>query len=248
MGLLRSESSNQSWLKQKGSAMLAIVALHVVVVGALMHMGVIRVEAEPEPVAIKIAFLNDKPPEPPRPEQPRIEPPVVVMPPPLVDIPIDMPLPPTAITVVARAEPPSPPAAPMQSMDSDIPIPVDSVDYLYKEPLRYPPQAKSARAQGIVYLQVVIDREGLPREVRVHRSSGFQALDGAACDAVRKFRFRPYRENGVTHVAQVIVPIQFSLTGRGMRDKPPAGRGPPPGHDDHEPGRDRRGEHGDDHS
>jgi protein TonB len=234
MGLLRTES-DRSWLKQKGSAMLGIVGLHVVAIGALMHMGVIHVTPEPEPVAIKIAFLNDKPPEAPRPEQPRLEPlPAVVMPPSLVDIPIDLPPPPTAITVVARAEPPAPPAAPMQSIDTDTPIPVDSVDYLYQEPLRYPPQAKSARAQGIVYLQVVIDREGLPREVRVHRSSGFQSLDGAACDAVRKFRFRPYRENGVTHVAQVIVPIQFSLTGRGMRDKPP--------------GRDRHGEHGDERS
>jgi len=247
MGLLRSERSSRSWLKQKGSAIFAIVGLHVVAVGTLMHMGVIHVEAAPEAEPIKIAFLIDKPPEPARPEQPRIEPlPPVVMPPPLVDIPIDVPPPPTAITMVARAaEPPAPPAAPMHSPDSDTPIPVDSVDYLYQEPLRYPPQAKSARAQGIVYLQVVIDREGLPREVRVHRSSGFQLLDGAACDAVRKFRFRPYRENGVTHVAQVIVPIQFSLTGRGMRDKPPAGRGPP-GHDDHDgPGRDR---HGDDRS
>ncbi len=243
MGLLRSDRSSQSWLKQKGSAIFAIVALHVVVVGALMHMGVIHVEAAPEAEPIKIAFFNDKPPEPLRPEQPRMEPlPPVVMPPPLVDVPIDMPPPPTAITVVARvAEPPAPPSAPTQSLDPDTPIPVDTVDYLYQEPLRYPPQAKSARAQGIVYLQVVIDREGLPREVRVHRSSGFQSLDGAACDAVRKFRFRPYRENGVTHVAQVIVPIQFSLTGRGMRDRPPPGHVPPPGHDERGPGRDPHG-------
>jgi protein TonB len=119
---------------------------------------------------------------------------------------------PTAITVVASAEPPAPPAA--RHPGADAPVPVDSVEYLRQVPPRYPPQARRARAQGIVYLSVVIDHDGRPREVRIHRSSGSELLDSAARDAVLQFLFRPYRENGVARSAQVIVPVEFSLKSR----------------------------------
>jgi protein TonB len=210
-------NSETSWLKRRGPAVMAIAGLHVAVIAALLHMGVIHADVSPELVPIKVAFLNEKTPEPPRPETPRVDPvPVVTIPLVLVDIPVDVPPPPTAITVASM--PPQPPSSPAPSQESDdTPVALDSVDYLYQEPLRYPPQAKRARAQGVVYLRVIIDRDGHPSEVRVHRSSGHQALDGAACDAVQKFRFRPYRENGVAHNAQVIVPIQFSLTDGHMK-------------------------------
>ena len=76
---------------------------------------------------------------------------------------------------------------------------------------RYPPKAKRARLQGTVYLVVLIDEEGNPKDVRIHRSSGFEMLDTAAREAVCTFRFRPHRVNGVAHSARAIVPIQFSL-------------------------------------
>jgi TonB family protein len=220
-----------SWLKRRGPAVLAIAGLHVAVIAALLHMGVIRADVTPEPVAIKIVMFNEKKPEPPRPETPRIDPvPVVTIPLLKVDIPMDIPPPPHAIAVAAM--PPQPPASPPSTDTSDdTPVLLDSVDYLYQEPLRYPPQAKRARAQGVVYLRVIIDRDGRPSEVRVHRSSGHQALDGAACDAVQKFRFRPYRENGVAHNAQVIVPIEFSLTDGHMKARKDERRGDHHGRD-----------------
>lgn len=213
MGMLRQSSG--SWLRRRGGAVAVIAALHGVAVAGLYQAGVIRPDPMPDVQAIKVAFLSTPQQQPPRPETPDIAPPPPVSIPLVrVDIPLDAPAPRTAIT--ATPAPQQPPAVAMQVAEpgDDVPVAVDSVDYLYQEPPRYPPQAKRARAQGVVYLQVIIDREGLPREVRVHRSSGHQLLDVAACDAVQKFRFRPYRANGVPHSAQVIVPVEFSLKSR----------------------------------
>jgi periplasmic protein TonB len=215
MGMLRSES-NLSWLRRRGVAVLAIGAVHVLALAAMVHMGVIRPDPEPQVIAIKVVSLAREPQQQPqRPEQPQLERPriaPVVVPMPHVEIPLDDVTPPTAIRVVAAAAPPSPPVAQQASLDA--PVPVDTVEYLRQVPPRYPPQAKRARAQGVVYLSVIIDHDGRPREVRVHRSSGSQLLDAAARDAVLQFLFRPYRENGVARSAQVIVPVEFSLKSR----------------------------------
>jgi protein TonB len=86
------------------------------------------------------------------------------------------------------------------------------VDYLRMPAPRYPRAAKQARLQGTVLVWVLIDSEGHPRDVRVHRSSGYEQLDREGCDAVRRAMFRPYRRDGVGRSAQVIVPIEFTLT------------------------------------
>lgn len=243
--MLRNRSSGSSWLKRRGSAILVIAGMHVVVVGALMHMGVIHVP-DPEPVAIKVAFINDKQPEPPRPELPRIDPvPVaVVIPLVRVEIPFDVPPPPAAITVASH--PPQPPAPPVAaSSNDDMPVSVDALEYLTPLSPRYPPQAKMARAQGLVELRVLVDEQGMPREVQIQRSSGHEQLDRAAREALMKCRFRPYRQNGVARSVRAIVPINFSLTDRQMKarkDNRDEGRGERPfgGPDDHRGGPDDR--------
>jgi TonB family protein len=68
--------------------------------------------------------------------------------------------------------------------------------------------------QGVVHLRVLIGPDGEPREIRIDRSSGYKALDEAAREAVSRSQFRPYRENGVARMAVVIVPVEFTLTGR----------------------------------
>jgi protein TonB len=60
----------------------------------------------------------------------------------------------------------------------------------------------------------MIDTEGRPCDVRVHRSSGFQLLDNAAREAVQHWVFKPHRENGIARNALVTIPIEFSLNMR----------------------------------
>jgi TonB family protein len=65
-----------------------------------------------------------------------------------------------------------------------------------------------------VLVWVLIDAEGRPAEVRIHRSSGHALLDREGHDAVKAALFKPYRREGVALAAQAIVPVEFALTVR----------------------------------
>src|SRR5690606_253948 len=105
-------------------------------------------------------------------------------------------------------------AASTVAIDADIPVELETIDYLERVEPRYPPAAKRARAQGTVFLRVIIGTDGRPREVRVEQTSGHELLDEAACSAVQKWLFRPYRENGIARAASVIVPLKFQISTR----------------------------------
>ena len=85
-------------------------------------------------------------------------------------------------------------------------------DYLDGPPApAYPQSARSRRQQGKVIVRVVISPTGMPSSVDVLQTSGFDALDRAALDAVRRARFRPYAENGIAFEALVDIPFDFVL-------------------------------------
>jgi periplasmic protein TonB len=106
-------------------------------------------------------------------------------------------------------------AAPVSPGTSgDIPLQVMRVDYIRQPYAPYPPKAKKRRETGMVLLVVLVGVDGLAREARVYRSSGFVELDKAAVTAVHNALFRPLSENGVPRAIRVIVPINFSLSGQ----------------------------------
>lgn len=193
----------------RGAILAGILAFHGVVIVALSQMGPnFRFKDDSPPV--EVVFIDqsaDTPaPAPPQVKLADVRPVDIVAP--IVDISITEPAP-NAITV---APPKATPPAPVVASNADIPVMVDGVDYMRPPSPHYPQSARRARVQGTVLLRVLIDRDGRPREVRVHRSSGSQQLDSAACDSVREALFKPYRENGEPRSAQVIIPIEFSLT------------------------------------
>jgi protein TonB len=65
--------------------------------------------------------------------------------------------------------------------------------------------------QGRVLLEVRVSAEGLPLSVALRSSSGFDLLDQAAAEAVRKWRFVPARRGGRAVEALVEIPIRFVL-------------------------------------
>jgi protein TonB len=134
--------------------------------------------------------------------------PVAVVP----EVQISLPVESTAITVAVA--PPAPAVPPTDAGDTDGPVAVSKPDYLRMPSPVYPAAAKRARAQGVVHVRAVVDVEGLPRDVRVERTSGFSALDKAACDAVMGAQFKPYRRNNIARAMVVIVPVEFSLSVR----------------------------------
>jgi protein TonB len=75
----------------------------------------------------------------------------------------------------------------------------------------YPPIAKAARVQGTVVLQATISKTGTIEGL--HVLSGPAMLQGAAMDAVRSWRYRPYLLNGDPVEVETTVNVVFSLGG-----------------------------------
>jgi periplasmic protein TonB len=76
-------------------------------------------------------------------------------------------------------------------------------------PPRYPTHAQLARIEGVVVLDAVIDATGRVTDVQVTRS--IQALDQAAIDAVRQWRFTPTLLNGEPVSILLTVTVRFTL-------------------------------------
>lgn len=84
------------------------------------------------------------------------------------------------------------------------PVPVSS------PPPRYPRAALRRGESGEVLLRVQVGPDGAATAIELVRSSGSRALDRAATDAVRQWRFRPARRAGRPVAGVVQVPIAFN--------------------------------------
>lgn len=73
----------------------------------------------------------------------------------------------------------------------------------------YPAIAQSARVQGVVILEALIDEQGRVADARVLRS--IPLLDQAAIDAVRQWEYAPTLLNGVAVPVIMTVTVQFTL-------------------------------------
>lgn len=73
----------------------------------------------------------------------------------------------------------------------------------------YPPIAKSARVSGTVELNATISKSGTIQDA--HVVSGPVMLQQAAIDAVRRWRYKPYRLNDVPVDVDAIVSVVFAL-------------------------------------
>lgn len=73
----------------------------------------------------------------------------------------------------------------------------------------YPPAARSMRSSGVVTVKVTIDEEGKVAEI--DSASGPSLLQGAAKDAIKNWRFRPFMRDGQPVKATGFVSFNFSL-------------------------------------
>jgi len=113
-------------------------------------------------------------------------------------------LPGQGLTVEPPAPPPTPPQQPIR-LRSGMEPPRKTVNVLPQ----YPTIAQSARIEGVVILDAVIDATGRVTGVRVIRS--IPLLDQAAIDAVRQWRFTPTTLNGEPVPILLTVTVQFKL-------------------------------------
>jgi TonB family protein len=73
----------------------------------------------------------------------------------------------------------------------------------------YPEEAREQRIQGVVILQVNIDKEGNVTNVKL--ISGHPMLAPAAIEAVKQWKYRPYLLNGTPVEVDTQVQVNFTL-------------------------------------
>jgi protein TonB len=74
---------------------------------------------------------------------------------------------------------------------------------------QYPAPARTARIQGTVVLQATIGKDGAIQDLRL--LSGHPLLAQAAMDAVRQWRYRPYRLNDEPVEVDTTINVNFTL-------------------------------------
>lgn len=80
----------------------------------------------------------------------------------------------------------------------------------HKTEPEYSEEARKARFQGTVVLEVVVRRDGVPEIRRVVRNPGF-GLDEAALRAVRQWRFEPGRRGKDPVDVLILVEVNYNL-------------------------------------
>jgi len=202
MSLTYAAQQSSEGSSKKTIAILAVVLLHLGFLYAFTHgLKVVNI-VKPFKDTVTVFIPDDKPiePPPPPPKAKDLKPidkmvPDVPVPTP-VEVPPEVPVNMPAETAITETATPAE-AAPTQSFS--IKRKVDPT---------YPPASRRAGESGTVILAVTVTPDGMPSDVEVMRSSGFTALDQAAVDAVRKWRFKVNSDGGTSRVQ---LPVTFKL-------------------------------------
>lgn len=104
-----------------------------------------------------------------------------------------------------------------QAGQDDLPSPEDFVSYdrhpqalALPKPV-YPEFCVGARIEGTAYVQILLNKKGEVVQVRIHRSSGNDALDEAALAAARGARFTPAYQGDTPVSVWVSLPFAFRV-------------------------------------
>jgi protein TonB len=166
-----------------------------------------RVEPQPAPPPPQPAVAHKAAPPPPAPKlaaAPQL-PPAPAAPTGIVEA---QPAPPPITAPVAEtpAAPAPPPPAPAR-----VELPSSSADYLQNPKPVYPPISKRLGEQGKVLVHVLIGADGSAQSANLKQSSGYDRLDNAALETVRKWRYVPGKRGGVPEAMWFDVPVHFVL-------------------------------------
>lgn len=197
---------------------VGVLLLHVGGVWGLLQVESVR-EAAREAAPLLVDLIAPAPvPPPPRPPEPvRIKRP----PPPLVTaaptpIPstshfVAEPPPPEPVAAAPVEAPPAAPPAPAPAAPAVVRVSASALQYLVQPPVEVPRMSRRLGESGTVLVRVVVDMNGAPRVVALHKSSGFARLDEQAVGAMRAARFKPCSRDGVAFECEAIAGIAYEL-------------------------------------
>jgi len=189
----------------------AVSALHIIIIlNVAIHMKTVVKEAEPVAGVMKLVDVQEQFRPPPPPERPP-------------ELPQETQAA-IAETMIETEEPPPPVSpfvyGPVQERGEDINylpqhqitlLPVLPEDEIVRA-IVYPPIAQRSNIEGMVFLEIFIDRQGNVREVRVLRENppdrGFGA---AAINAFKGIRGKPAEANGVPVAVRYRYNLRFQL-------------------------------------
>lgn len=156
-------------------------------------------KAEPEPQK-----PQPKPKKPPLKPQPK---PTEKTPPPVAKAAAAAPTPAPSKTVnqTTAASSPAKTAEPATQLPS-----ADAAGLNNKAPV-YPMLSRKRKEQGTVWLLLLVSKEGLVTQLKLKKTSGFDRLDQAALQAVKKWKFQPARKQGQAIDYWYELPLKFSL-------------------------------------
>lgn len=206
---------------------VGVAGLHVLALWGLMQVDSVR-QAVREVSPLIVDFIApEAPPQPPPPPPPPMRAPQPVqrpVPAPVIAtaptpvpapapfvVPAPEPVPAPAPTVVQAPPAPPAPVPPPPAPPAPKLLPATAVRYLVPPAIEVPMASRRLGESGTVQLRVVVDTAGLPKQVTLHKSSGYARLDEQAMSAMRQARFKPQTENGVAIEWIVIAPLQYEI-------------------------------------
>jgi protein TonB len=74
----------------------------------------------------------------------------------------------------------------------------------------FPNDLRNKGISGIVMVNVLIDAQGNPQDLKVTKSSN-SAFEEPAVEALRKWKFKPAERDGANVALRVVIPIRFSV-------------------------------------
>ena len=211
--------------RSKFVPLMAIVVLHIAGFYAIQSGLLSRVVTAAMPTITTISIIA--PPAPPKPPAPYV--------PKTVELSAPVPravIPPLPLIAVAPSEPtitppqptraeaapvataaPTAPAAPSPTPPAPAtPRTVSSVEYIKAPQLIYPNLSRRLGESGTVVLRILINEKGLPEQILIQKSTGYNNLDEAGRQAAQRALFKPMIENGKPVPVYVLVPLTFQLS------------------------------------
>lgn len=184
----------------RGVGLLAVLGFHAVVIwlfaSGLAQKAVTAVQE------LKADIISEPPPppedEPPPPPPELIEPPPYV-PPPEINLENITP----SKSAITQTQSEAPVSGPTVGVRQDPKRPVSRPPY--------PPSAKRLEQEGTVTLLLYVTEDGRVGDAKIDKSSGVPALDNAALNESRKWRFLPAQTQGKPVATWHRVSITFRL-------------------------------------
>jgi TonB family protein len=87
---------------------------------------------------------------------------------------------------------------------------VSAPEVIHSVQPQFTAEARSQNYQGVVAVQLIVDSQGFPQDVRVVRHLGM-GLDEEAIAAVKQYRFRPAAYQGRSVSVQMVIDVDFRL-------------------------------------